>query len=463
MKRCALYVRMSTDKQEHSAENQIQVLEGYARRNDLKVVKTYSDEGISGTKAEKRPAFMRMIEDSSRDIFDIVLIYDSSRFARNLTESLIYKAELRKNNVSLISITEPNLDDDSSLLIDAVLGASNELYSRKLSKSVTRGMVFYVERGNFATPPPFGYRKSGGVTTIDETEAKLVNIIFKAFTDKPSWHSVAVMVNDMGYRTRKGAMWGSRDIKRVLMNPAYIGQVQFQGKTYKGVHKPIVPNELWEEVQTAISNKPYRYRAKPENRVKHWLSGVAKCGHCGGAMTYTTPKRGSTFFRCHASANGKCKHTNFILVSKLEDIVLDSLKELLILDDLKNINVDMRPKIPVRDNSENLKDVLKKVKNRLTRHKEAYAAGVDSLEEYKINKAKCESEIAEISEKIKAAEETSVTDEKIIIFRSRADDLLSILSNENMAIEDKNISVKSLISKIIVNRETGEIRAVYYL
>lgn len=463
MRRCALYVRMSTDKQEHSAENQIQVLKDYAKRNNFKVIKTYSDEGISGTKAEKRPAFMRMVEDSSRDIFDVVLIYDSSRFARNLTESLIYKAELRKNNVSLISITEPNLDDDSSLLIDAVLGASNELYSRKLSKSVTRGMIYYAERGNFPTPPPFGYKKGNGVTVIDESEAELVKTIFKKFAEKPAWHTVATSINDMGYRTRKGAMWGSRDIKRMLMNPAYIGYVQFQGKSYKGIHKPILSNELWEIVQTAIKNKPYRYRARPENRVKHWLSGVAKCGHCRGSMTYTTPKKGSPFFRCHASANGKCKHTNFILASVLEDIVLNFLKELLTLDDLKNINVDARPQIPVQNNTINLKNALKKVENRLLRHKEAYAAGVDSLEEYKVNKVKCESEIAEISEKIKVAEETSVTNEKVIIFRSRADDLLSIISSENIPVEDKNISVKSLISEIVVNREIGEIKAVYFL
>jgi DNA invertase Pin-like site-specific DNA recombinase len=89
-----------------------------------------------------------MIEDSSRGEFEAVLIFDSSRFARNLEESLVYKSMLRRNGVSIISATEPAAgDEDVALLTDALMGAVNEMFSRKLSKAVKRGMNYRIEQG----------------------------------------------------------------------------------------------------------------------------------------------------------------------------------------------------------------------------------------------------------------------------------------------------------------------------
>lgn len=128
MKSAVAYMRMSTDKQEYSLESQLRLIKEFACKNNYFLKDTYIDEGISGKTAQKRPAFLKMIEDSFFHSFDYILIYDSSRFARNLEESLVYKSILKKNGVCLISITEPALDDDISLITDALLGAMNEMY-----------------------------------------------------------------------------------------------------------------------------------------------------------------------------------------------------------------------------------------------------------------------------------------------------------------------------------------------
>jgi DNA invertase Pin-like site-specific DNA recombinase len=465
MQRAALYVRMSTDKQEHSAENQIQVLTQYANRGKYEIVRTYADEGISGTNAEKRPAFMRMIDDSAAGLFDVVLIYDSSRFARNLKESLIYKAELKKNGVALVSITEPNLDDDSALLVDAILGASNELYSRKLSKAVIRGMVYYAEHGNFTGTPPYGYRKKDGVTTIDEREAENVRRVFELFVAHPSWYYVAVQMNEQGHRTRYGAAWGSRDIKRMLTNPAYVGKVRYRGETYSGIHTAIVSDELWTASREAISNKPRLYRARPESGVKHWLSGVVRCGRCGGAMTYITYHNGgkiSNYFRCHANANGKCPVSNMTAAKTIEGIALAALESIIGADTLADADIETIPAPQAATNTDAVQMAIKQARARLSRHKEAYAAGIDSLVEYKANREKCERDIGELENRLAEADSSEPREALFEPFKNKVISLLSVLDDKRVALADKNMAVKRVIQRIVVDRKSDKIRVIYY-
>lgn len=458
----ALYMRMSTDKQENSIASQKEVLERYAKMHHMKIVHEYVDEGISGRAAEKRPAFMQMIEDSDKDMFEAVLVYDSSRFARNLEESIVYKSALKKNNVELISATEPTLDEDSALITDAMLGALNEMYSRKLSKAVKRGMVYNAQNGNYQVPPPFGYKKEKGVMTIIDSEAEVIKKIYSLFIERPSWHSVAVRINATGRTTRKGAFWGSRDIKRILTNPAYIGYVTYAGETYKGNHSPIIDNGTYEKVQKLISEKPPTHKARPEMLYKHWLSGILKCGHCGHAMSCLFPKRGSSFYRCHGHACGKCTHSNFVLVKDIEEIVLNSFKNLISSDKIDNYEIFIRCNNKKDEYSE-LQTALKKVKAKLERHKAAYANGVDSLEEYKENKDKCILEEKEINKRLNKLADTSIKEEDINKLKEDVKSVIDFLNDESKSIEEKSLAVKTIVQRVVYNREAGELAVYYFL
>ncbi|MDL2248760.1 recombinase family protein, partial [Tyzzerella sp. OttesenSCG-928-J15] len=439
MKNCVLYMRMSTDKQDNSIPAQRGVLTEYAKRNKLKIIREYADEGISGRKALKRPAFMQMIDDSANGEFDIVLVYDTSRFARNLEESIVYKSTLKRNGVDLVSITEPTVDDDNAILTDAMMGALNEMYSRKLSKSVRRGMEFTASKGNYPVPPPYGYTKKNNIMTILPEEAHVVEMIFDMFIALPSWHSVAVKLNNMGMTKRKAYGWYNRDIKRMLTNPAYIGLIPYNGEIYQGKHEPIINKEKWDTVQKIISEKPV-HEGRASLTYKHWLSGLVKCAHCGGPMNHVTDNKGNTSYRCSRHANGACAYSNFISVRILETLVLEALNEMLVANLLGYEFFISRP----RDASEIqlLETNLSKIEKKLERHKLAYSEGIDTIEEYKANKAFCAKEKAAIQKRIAALSNTDVTPEKIDHLKKEAEELISFLKTPEVSIEQKSIAIK---------------------
>lgn len=458
---CALYVRNSTDKQEHSAENQKEVLTEYAKKNKYNIVKTYADEGISGTRAEKRPNFMQMIEDSASGLFSAVLIFDSSRFARNLQESLVYKSILKNNNVKLVSITEPNLDDESALLTDALLGAMNEMFSIKLSKNVIRGMEYMAQNGEFPVPPPYGYVKINGVMTVVEKEAKLVRKIYEMYLERPVYHAVTVAINEEGYTTRKGYKWASRDIKRIVTNPAYIGYIRYRGKDYKGTHEPIITEELYDKVQKIIKNMPKR-QMRPANTVKHWLSGLLKCSKCGATLVCITPKKGGPFFRCHSQAVGKCDVSNFTPVHMAERIIISALQELSASSNINMEYLNYTLKAANADKKTSLEEALKKLEARLERHKEAYALGVDTIEEYKANKEICDKDIQTVKLNLASLKIDDI-EGKLAAFQKNSAEFLQSLKNDGLSIEAKNIAAKAIISKIEIDRKTNEFRIFYFL
>lgn len=102
-KRVVIYARFSSHSQtEQSIEGQLRECYEYAKRQDLLVVAEYIDRALTGT-TDKRPEFLRMIEDSKKKIFDYVLVYQLDRFARNRYDSANYKAKLKKNGVRVLS------------------------------------------------------------------------------------------------------------------------------------------------------------------------------------------------------------------------------------------------------------------------------------------------------------------------------------------------------------------------
>lgn len=131
-----IYARYSSHSQtEQSIEGQIAVCEEYAKRNDYAIVGTYIDRALSGTN-DNRPQFKQMIEDSSKKIFEGVLVYQLDRFARNRYDSAIYKNKLKKNGVRVFSAKENISDDASGVLVESVFEGMAEYFSVELSQKV---------------------------------------------------------------------------------------------------------------------------------------------------------------------------------------------------------------------------------------------------------------------------------------------------------------------------------------
>lgn len=457
----ALYMRMSTDKQDNSIDSQKQVLVAYSNSQNYEIIKEYIDEGISGRLAKKRPAFLQMMEDSESKLFDIILIYDSSRFSRNLEEFIVYKSTLKRNGILLISVTEPNVDEDTSIITDAMLGALNEMYSRKLSKSVKRGMVYKAQQGIYQTPPPYGYIKKNDEMKIVEEEAEVIKKIYNMFIDIPTYHSIAVKLNALGITKRNNKLWSSTDISRILKNRGYIGEVCFNKQYYKGKHEPIIDIQTFNKVEQLINLKPKAVK-RPSNTYKHWLSGIIKCYQCGGQMNYATEKKGSASYRCSNHRKGKCKYSNYISVNKLENLIKYALTDIFQRKNLDNYKYNINP-VNLAEEILQLEKMLKKNLLKLERCKKAYSNGIDTIEEYKQNKELLLAEKTKILhqiESLKYSEDKKIDKDK---FKNNIKELYLLITDQSFTLEQKSLALKSVINKIVINKDTKEFIVYYYL
>lgn len=136
-----IYARYSSDNQrEESIEGQIRECKTFAQRNGMTIVGEYIDRAKSAT-TDKRPEFQRMIAESSKKAFEIIIVWKLDRFARNRYDSAHYKAQLRKNGVKVISATESISEGAEGVLLESVLEGMAEYYSKELGEKTLRGMT----------------------------------------------------------------------------------------------------------------------------------------------------------------------------------------------------------------------------------------------------------------------------------------------------------------------------------
>ena len=153
-----IYARYSSDNQrEESIEGQIRECTTYAEKNGITVVKHYIDRAYSARTAN-RPEFQRMVKDSERRLFDIVLVWKLDRFARDRYDAAHYKNILQKNHVKLVSATEPISDSPAGIMMESMLTGMAEYYSAELSEKIVRGMTENVLTGKYnGSTVPIGY------------------------------------------------------------------------------------------------------------------------------------------------------------------------------------------------------------------------------------------------------------------------------------------------------------------
>jgi len=222
MKTGAAYIRVSTDEQtEYSPDSQLRIIMDYAHREGITIPKEYifSDEGISGRSASKRPGFMRMISLAKSHAFDVILVYSLSRFARSREDSIVYKKMLRHEcGVDVISVSQNIGSDKTSILMEAILEAMDEYYSIDLSENVRRGMLEKASRGEAMGRAPFGYKICGRIFVPDENTAPIVRMIFSDYISGMGVRTIAEKLNLMGIRTSSGRQFENRTVSYILKN-----------------------------------------------------------------------------------------------------------------------------------------------------------------------------------------------------------------------------------------------------
>lgn len=270
----AAYIRVSTDEQtEYSPDSQLKIILEYAKRSRLTVAKEniYSDEGISGRSAEKRPEFMKMIADAKREEhpFSHILVWKFSRFARSREDSIVYKSMLKKQyGIDVISVSEAVGQDKTSILIEAMLEAMDEYYSLNLAEEVRRGMNEKFSRGGIITKAPIGYKIADGALVPDEKGANAVKTAFCLYLGGHTLTETANRMNALGMRTVKGNRFDCRSVKYILTNPVYIGYLRMSADgsdyynrssvTVRGAHEAIVDEATFKAAERKMHNTSVR-------------------------------------------------------------------------------------------------------------------------------------------------------------------------------------------------------------
>lgn len=312
-----IYARYSSYRQdERSIEGQIEDCTRFAEQNEYKVVGEYIDRARSGTNAEHRTEFQRMIKDSEKRAFDVILVYKLDRFARNRYDSAMYKAKLKKNGVRIVSVTEAISEEPEGVILESLLEGLAEYYSKNLAQNVSRGMRVARQHGFFTGGAiPYGYRVEEKKLVPDEKEARVVQKVFEMYADRVPMSDIIAEINRLGFKPRKGQKFAINSFYRMLRSPKYIGEYTFDGVEYPDIYPALVDRDLWDRVQTNLKcNLPTRTRVKPEV-VNYQLAGKLFCGMCGSTMIGESGhgKGGAVYhyYTCHnRKKNHVCKKKN---------------------------------------------------------------------------------------------------------------------------------------------------------
>lgn len=224
------YCRVSTNKEEQldSLESQRSFFLEYAKKQNYDLVHIYADEGKSGTRIQNRLQLQQLLIDGKNRKFELVLIKDVSRLARNTVDFLTSIRKLKSYDIKVVFVNYDQTSSDSSEFMLTMLSAIAQEESANISKRVKFGKRVNAGKGKVPNIC-YGYNKVKGDyfnLYINEEEAQVVKKIFKMYTqDLVGTGYIAKILNQKGIKTKRDYEWTQTGVKRVLTNEIYIGQI----------------------------------------------------------------------------------------------------------------------------------------------------------------------------------------------------------------------------------------------
>jgi site-specific DNA recombinase len=336
--RVALYARVSGEeqKQGHNIDSQLAELESAVKQRGWTVAEVYRDEAWSGA-ALARPALDRMRDDAGKKRFDVVLINDVDRLARDVTHLGVIKRDLERNGVRVVFRKLPSDSSPTQNLLVNILGSFAEFERELIMDRTRRGRRHKVEtRQQFiGCIPPYGYRyiplekpNRGGELVVNVEEASVVKKMFRWVDEEAlSLRGVGLRLQQEGIVPRKGGKnWGRSSVRRIIRASVYSGtwhynklqgcyprrlQPEAQARARKTSTRlrgreewipvvlpdslRIVSEDRWFRVQKQIDrNRTFSPR---NSKHQYLLSGLVRCGACGSSYV-GNPGHGRFSYRC---------------------------------------------------------------------------------------------------------------------------------------------------------------------
>ena len=459
MATAAAYIRVSSERQdEYSPDSQIRLIREYAEKNGYELPDSliFFDDGISAKSVARRIEFNRMIALAKEKSppFSVILVWKFSRFARNQEESIVYKNLLRKKGIQVISISEPIIDSPFGDLIERIIEWMDEYYLINLSTEVKRGMEERISRGEPLCPPAFGYDIQDGRYIINPEEAAHVVRFFTAFSQGVTLRQIALDCRAESLLTHRGNPFEIRTIRYILSNPVYIGKLRRFSVADKastlvdGIHEPIVSPELWNSVQKKLAlSRKYERR---DQRTDWMLKGLLRC-ECGATLTRLTSSPPAVQC-CKYTKGGGCEVSHYLSISKANRLVFENLFSL-----IADREFFISPE-NITGRKTDYDALIKSEKNKLAKAKDAYLAGIDSLDEYRQSKEKILKSIDMLeSEQHKAQNGSNYFPDKT------THGIFETLKDSEISEKAKHEALRSVILKIVFSKSDNCLDFYFYI
>ena len=348
-RKCALYLRVSTDQQAldgESLEEQEERLRAFCKTRNWKIAKVYREEGRSG-KDTNRPQFQEMLQDIREGKIDTVVVKKIDRLSRSILDFEKTYNFFVEHNVDLVSLQE-NFDTTSAIgrAVIRIVLIFAQLEREQTSERTIDVLEYRAKQGLWnGGYPPLGYDiddEKGLV--VNKKEAAIVRMIFEKYLELASYKKVANYLNKLGLRTKVfisrrgkkqgGKLYSNTTIARILKDPLYIGKLKYKDKLYQGVHQPIIDEDLFNKAQEIIElNRVSTSSIKRRPKYDFLLEGLVRCGVCKSIMSprWATSK-GTRYFYYECTSVGHRGKTacsvRSIPARALEEVVLKKINQI---------------------------------------------------------------------------------------------------------------------------------------
>ena len=482
----AAYCRVSTDKSDqlNSLETQKEFFLEYTKRTGDNLIKLYADEGISGTKIKNRKEFQRMLADAEKGLFDMVVVKDISRFARNTVDLLQSVRKLKSLGIETQFLTANMTSMGNSEFVLTIFGALAQEESANTSKRIKFGKKMNAEKGRVPNIV-FGYDKTIGDyfnLSINENEAMAIRQIFQWYTEEGYGGSkIANMLNERGIKTKRGNNWSQNSVCRILTNEIYTGKI-INGKEeiadfLTGQRKEkdesewlvtlrpelrIIEDEVFDKAQDILKGRHDSFKITHERQSNKYLfSTLIKCKECGWSFRRTVRQYKNTYVRWVCSGhNGKGADSCPNAVTVDEEELIQALQEYFqeILGKKKKvINYvikEFRRVYKAKDENIEYEKQLNTELNKLRKSHEKY---MDMYTDDLISREELNEKIGGMRKEIERLE----NELKMVSYHlTKGEQLEAILNSTFKQLEDitdvhemTNAQLKRLINKIEVDKE----------
>lgn len=482
----AFYGRYSqgTDQKEASITGQRRECYAKAKSQNAIIRKDYVDRHLTG-KNDKRPAFLELIKDVKKGLYDIVYVYTIDRFSRNKFDIAKYKNELKKAGARLISAKEYIPAGPEGIILESVLEGMAEYYSEELSRKVGRGMYdSALEKNHTGGVVPFGFQIIDKKFVPHPINAPIVREIFERYAGGDQAIDICRDLNNRGIVTALGNQFKNNSLTRLMQNPKYIGTFTYnhtyldeitQSKKvetleYKNAIEPIVSEELFIKAGKRMElNKRQSKPRKNKEVVEFLLSGKLLCGECDYPITGDsgTSATGQIYYYytcsnkkvkkgvkpCRSKSYPKEKLERFITKVTKEDVLTDKVINF-VLEKTMLLQEERKDDVQMLSLQKNKKDIEAKIENILKAIENGIFTETTKERLETLEKAKKDIEFKLIAEKFKN-DAPAVTQESL---------LFCMEQYKNGDISDPAYQrqiIDSFVNCIIMNEKTDSILIAY--